>query len=108
MRIPSEREDRVDDKANVLSLGATPPIRKSAISPFPKRPAMKRARYAHRKLESFMKQQSAPDSWTRMPSGPLRAHLFVGQRIPLAGVVHQNGTILFGEDSQTSGLAANC
>lgn len=35
-------------------------------------------------------------------------NLFVGQRIPLAGVAHQNGTIRFGNDSTTSALDANC
>jgi choline dehydrogenase-like flavoprotein len=34
--------------------------------------------------------------------------LFVGQRIPLAGVAHQNGTIRFGADSRTSALDVNC
>jgi choline dehydrogenase-like flavoprotein len=34
--------------------------------------------------------------------------LFVGQRIPLAGVAHQNGTIRFGHDTKTSALDANC
>ena len=32
----------------------------------------------------------------------------VGQRIPLAGVAHQNGTIRFGNDPKTSALDANC
>jgi choline dehydrogenase-like flavoprotein len=32
----------------------------------------------------------------------------VGNRIPLAGVAHQNGTIRFGNDPQTSALDANC
>ena len=35
-------------------------------------------------------------------------NLFVGQRIPLAGVAHQNGTIRFGEDPATSALDRNC
>jgi choline dehydrogenase-like flavoprotein len=34
--------------------------------------------------------------------------LFVGQRIPLAGVAHQNGTIRFGDDPRTSALDVNC
>lgn len=37
---------------------------------------------------------------------PLNA--FVGDRIPLAGVAHQNGTIRFGHDPRTSALDANC
>jgi choline dehydrogenase-like flavoprotein len=35
-------------------------------------------------------------------------NLFVGQRIPLAGVAHQNGTIRFGRDPKTSALDVNC
>jgi choline dehydrogenase-like flavoprotein len=34
--------------------------------------------------------------------------LYVGQRIPLAGVAHQNGTIRFGIDPATSALDVNC
>jgi choline dehydrogenase-like flavoprotein len=34
--------------------------------------------------------------------------LYLGQRIPLAGVAHQNGTIRFGHDPRTSALDANC
>src|SRR6266567_1900983 len=34
--------------------------------------------------------------------------LFLGQRIPLAGVAHQNGTIRFGNDPATSALDRNC
>jgi choline dehydrogenase-like flavoprotein len=34
--------------------------------------------------------------------------LFVGQRIPLAGVAHQNGTVRFGHDPTTSALDVNC
>jgi choline dehydrogenase-like flavoprotein len=37
---------------------------------------------------------------------PLNA--FVGDRIPLAGVAHQNGTIRFGRDPNTSALDLNC
>jgi len=35
-------------------------------------------------------------------------NLFVGNRIPLAGVAHQNGTIRFGLDPKTSALDVNC
>ena len=38
----------------------------------------------------------------------LPRNLFVGQRIPLAGVAHQNGTVRFGSDPQTSALDVNC
>jgi choline dehydrogenase-like flavoprotein len=35
-------------------------------------------------------------------------NLFVGDRIPLAGVAHQNGTIRFGRDPQSSALDPTC
>jgi choline dehydrogenase-like flavoprotein len=35
-------------------------------------------------------------------------NLFVGQRIPLAGVAHQNGTVRFGRDPRSSALDTNC
>lgn len=35
-------------------------------------------------------------------------NVFVGQRIPLAGVAHQNGTVRFGDDPATSALDRNC
>jgi choline dehydrogenase-like flavoprotein len=38
----------------------------------------------------------------------LPRQLFVGQRIPLAGVAHQNGTVRFGHDPNTSALDVNC
>lgn len=34
--------------------------------------------------------------------------IYAGQRIPLAGVAHQNGTIRFGNDPKTSALDRNC
>jgi choline dehydrogenase-like flavoprotein len=34
--------------------------------------------------------------------------LFLGERIPLAGVAHQNGTVRFGRDPKTSALDENC
>lgn len=40
--------------------------------------------------------------------GLFSRNLFVGQRIPLAGVAHQVGTVRFGNDPKTSALDANC
>ena len=40
--------------------------------------------------------------------GLFARNLFLGQRIPLAGVAHQNGTIRFGHDPRTSALDVNC
>ncbi len=61
------------------------------------------------KLESLMKQQSACSiHGHECHQGLFSRNLFVGQRIPLAGVAHQNGTIRFGNDPKTSALDANC
>jgi choline dehydrogenase-like flavoprotein len=40
--------------------------------------------------------------------GLFSRNLFVGQRIPLAGVAHQCGTLRFGRDPRTSVLDTNC
>jgi choline dehydrogenase-like flavoprotein len=40
--------------------------------------------------------------------GLFARNLFVGQRIPLAGVAHQVGTVRFGNDPRTSVLDAGC
>ena len=40
--------------------------------------------------------------------GMFARNLYLGQRIPLAGVAHQNGTIRFGNDPKTSALDTNC
>jgi len=40
--------------------------------------------------------------------GLFSRNLFVGERIPLAGVAHQNGTLRFGHDPKTSVLDTNC
>ncbi|HKQ48958.1 MAG TPA: GMC family oxidoreductase [Phycisphaerae bacterium] len=40
--------------------------------------------------------------------GLFSRNFFVGQRIPLAGVAHQCGTIRFGRDPRTSALDVNC
>jgi choline dehydrogenase-like flavoprotein len=40
--------------------------------------------------------------------GLFARNLYVGQRIPLAGVAHQNGTVRFGHDPKTSALDVHC
>ena len=35
-------------------------------------------------------------------------NLYLKERIPLAGVAHQNGTVRFGNDPETSALDRNC
>ena len=61
------------------------------------------------RLESLMKQQTkCPIHKHRCHQGLFSRNLFLGQRIPLAGVAHQNGTIRFGRDPKDSALDANC
>ena len=61
------------------------------------------------KLESLMQQQRACQiHGHECHQGLFSRNLFVGQRIPLAGVAHQNGTIRFGDDPATSALDRNC
>jgi len=60
-------------------------------------------------LEGLMKQQTKCTIHGHdCHQGLFARNLFIGQRIPLAGVAHQNGTIRFGRDPKTSALDANC
>ena len=68
---------------------------------------------AHRrltaKLKELMQQQSkCAVHGHECHQGLFSRNLFVGQRIPLAGVAHQVGTARFGRDPATSVLDANC
>jgi choline dehydrogenase-like flavoprotein len=61
------------------------------------------------KLKDLMKQQTAcPVHGHECHQGLFSRSLYVGQRIPLAGVAHQNGTIRFGDDPMRSALDRNC
>ncbi len=61
------------------------------------------------KLEELMKRQRTCSSHGKhCHQGLFSRNLFLGQRIPLAGVAHQNGTIRFGSDPGTSALDVNC
>ena len=61
------------------------------------------------KLKAAMQKQTAcaihGDSCHQ---GLFSRNLFVGDRIPLAGVAHQNGTVRFGADPKASALDVNC
>jgi choline dehydrogenase-like flavoprotein len=60
-------------------------------------------------LEHSLQQQTAcADHGHACHQGLFSRSLFVGQRIPLAGVAHQNGTIRFGHDPKSSALDPMC
>jgi len=68
---------------------------------------------AHRrliaKLQDLMKRQTSCGIHGHdCHEGLFSRNLFLGDRIPLAGVAHQNGTIRFGHDPRTSALDVNC
>jgi choline dehydrogenase-like flavoprotein len=61
------------------------------------------------KLKGLMKQQTKCGvHGHECHEGLFSRNLYAGQRIPLAGVAHQNGTIRFGRDPKTSALDTNC
>ncbi len=61
------------------------------------------------KLQDLMKRQTKCDIHGHdCHQGLFARSLYLGERIPLAGVAHQNGTIRFGNDPKTSVLDANC
>jgi choline dehydrogenase-like flavoprotein len=60
---------------------------------------------AHRRLIGMLKQLI---SHLDMHPHLVPRELFVGQRMPLAGVAHQNGTIRFGLDPASSALDLHC
>ncbi|MGH7961535.1 MAG: GMC oxidoreductase [Candidatus Binatia bacterium] len=60
-------------------------------------------------LESLMRRQTkCVHHGHECHQGLFARNLFIGQRIPLAGVAHQNGTIRFGDDPRISALDRNC
>jgi len=61
------------------------------------------------KLRQLMQQQTkCSEHGHECHQGIFARNLFAGQRIPLAGVAHQNGTVRFGDDPQTSALDTYC
>ena len=61
------------------------------------------------RLQQLMKQQTKCGvHGHECHEGLFARSLYLGQRIPLAGVAHQNGTVRFGHDPQTSALDVNC
>ena len=67
----------------------------------------------HRRLTEQLKRLMAQQTKCQVHGhecheGLFARNLYLGQRIPLAGVAHQNGTIRFGRDPKTSALDVNC
>jgi len=61
------------------------------------------------RLKQVMTEQSAcPIHGNDCHQGVFARNLYLGQRIPLAGVAHQNGTVRFGDDPKTSALDRYC
>lgn len=61
------------------------------------------------KLKNLMQQQTkCPVHGHECHQGLFSRNLFLAERIPLAGVAHQNGTIRFGADPKNSALDVNC
>ena len=68
---------------------------------------------AHKQLQNKLKklmnnQRKCDIHGGECHQGIFSRNLYLGQQIPLAGVAHQNGTIRFGNDSNTSVLDKNC
>lgn len=67
----------------------------------------------HKRLQSKLKelmnnQRKCDIHGGECHQGLFSRNLYLGQQIPLAGVAHQNGTIRFGSDPNTSVLDVNC
>jgi choline dehydrogenase-like flavoprotein len=61
------------------------------------------------RLKDLMKQQTQCNVHGHgCHEGMFARSLYVGQRIPLAGVAHQVGTVRFGKDPKSSALDVNC
>ncbi|HWS87620.1 MAG TPA: GMC family oxidoreductase [Pyrinomonadaceae bacterium] len=66
-------------------------------------------RRLQKKLESLMQRQTkCREHGHSCHVGLFARSIFLGQRIPLAGVAHQNGTVRFGHDPKSSALDTNC
>jgi choline dehydrogenase-like flavoprotein len=59
-------------------------------------------------LKMVMRRQRCQIHGAECHTGLFSRNIFLGERIPLAGVAHQNGTIRFGRDPRTSALDVNC
>ncbi|HEY3215279.1 MAG TPA: GMC family oxidoreductase [Candidatus Eisenbacteria bacterium] len=60
------------------------------------------------KLKGLLGRVVCDTHGTECHQGLARIHAYIGKRIPLAGVAHQNGTCRFGVDPKTSVLDVHC
>jgi choline dehydrogenase-like flavoprotein len=60
------------------------------------------------KLKDLLKRTPCAAHGTSCVQDLLSMSAYIGKRIPLAGVAHQNGTLRFGRDPKTSVLDVNC
>ena len=61
------------------------------------------------KLKALLNEQRAcPIHGRDCHQGLFSRNLYLKERIPLAGVAHQNGTVRFGSDPESSALDRNC
>ena len=59
-------------------------------------------------LQKAMKHTNCDVHGHECHQGLFARNLYLGQRLPLAAVAHQNGTVRFGDDPKTSALDRNC
>jgi choline dehydrogenase-like flavoprotein len=59
-------------------------------------------------LQKLLQVRTCVHHGANCHQGLFNRNLFIGQRIALAGVAHQNGTIRFGRDPGSSALDINC
>ena len=59
-------------------------------------------------LQKALKQTNCDIHGHECHQGLFARNLYLGQRLPLAAVAHQNGTVRFGNDPRTSALDPNC
>ena len=60
------------------------------------------------KVKDFMKKFKCAHHGERCVQDLLPMQAYIGKRIPIAGVAHQNGTLRFGADPKTSVLDRDC
>jgi len=65
-------------------------------------------RLGNKVRELLKRQRACPIHGKDCHVGVFARNLYLGQRIPLAGVAHQNGTVRFGTDPGTSALDVHC